>query len=77
MSKPAEAGEKIPGKWGTSEARFYYDCEGEPVKIELRSGEQVHGSIVGLDAYCIVVERKGQARPMLICKHAINYIQPA
>ncbi len=38
MRKTVEAGEKIVSRWGTSEAKFFYDCEGEPVKIDLRNG---------------------------------------
>ncbi len=76
MSKTTQADEKIPGKWGTSEARFYYDTEGEIVTLSLRSGEQLRGYVVGLDNYALVLERECDKRRILVHKHAIDTVAP-
>ena len=76
MDKPAEPPIKLTGRFGTSEARFYYDTEGELVTVSLRSGESVRGYVVGLDTYAIVLEREDDKRRVLIQKHSIDTITP-
>ncbi len=76
MRKTVEGDQKLVGKWGTSEARFYYDTEGEIVTIDLRSGGTVRGCIVGLDNYAIVLQRESDKRRILIHKHAVDLITP-
>jgi sRNA-binding regulator protein Hfq len=75
MADTAKLDEKIPGRWGLSEARFLSDCENEPVAIHLRSGEIMRGFIVGVDNYGIGLEVTGRANPVWVHKHAVDYIE--
>lgn len=80
MSKSSDSKateEKLPGRWGTSEVKFYYDVEDELVTVSLRSGESLTGYVVGLDNYAIVVELADNRQRVLIHKHAIDTIRRA
>lgn len=66
--------EKIPGRWGLSEARFISDCENELVTVHLRGGETLTGYVIGLDQFGIGFEVTDTPRPLWLMKHAIDYI---
>ena len=69
--------EKIPGRWGLNEARYFYDCENERVTLHLRNGEPLTGFVIGLDQYGIGFEVEGAQHPAWVMKHAIDYITRA
>ena len=73
--KPAE--DKIPGRWGMNEPKFYFDRENELVAIHLRGGDTITGYVIGLDVYAIMIERESDQAPILMHKHAIDWIEPA
>lgn len=69
--------DKIPGRWGMNEAKFYFDRENELVAVHMRSGETITGYVIGLDVYAIMIERESDQAPILMHKHAIDWIEPA
>ncbi len=71
----AKQADKVPGRWGLSEARFFSDCENEPITLHLRSGETLHGFIIGLDQFGIGLEVTGRSNPVWVMKHAIDFIE--
>ena len=74
-SKPASP--KIPQRWGTSAAAFFYDAEGETIQVHLMTGGVLTGVVLGVDTFDVVFELDNGAR-VLIPKHAIAYLeQPA
>ena len=74
-SKPASP--KIPQRWGTSAAAFYFDIEGETIQVHLMGGDVLTGVVLGVDTFDLVFELDTGAH-VLIPKHAIAYLaQPA
>ncbi len=67
--------DKIPVRWGLSEARFFSDCENESVVLHLRSGEALRGFIVGLDQFGIGLEVTGRVNAVWVMKHAIDFVE--
>ena len=75
--KPADGmgeAQKVAQRWGTSAAMFYFDTEGETVRVHLMTGQRVVGVVVGLDTFDLVFEQDTGAR-IMISKHAIAYIE--
>lgn len=72
---PAE--DKIPGRWGMNEPKFYFDRENELVTVHIRGGDTITGYVIGLDVYAIMIERESDQAPILMHKHAIDWIEPA
>lgn len=66
---------EIPSKWGTSEARFFSEAEGEIVIVKLRGGATLRGLIAGVDQYAIFVEREEDHGLQMVFKHAIDTIE--
>jgi sRNA-binding regulator protein Hfq len=62
--------DKIPQRWGASEALFYAALEGERIEVNLTTGESVKGELVGVDTYAIFVKVE-EAYTVLVAKHAI------
>ena len=75
--KGKDKADKIPGRWGMNEAKFYFDRENELVAVHMRSGETITGYVIGLDIYAIMIERESDQAPILMHKHAIDWIEPA
>lgn len=69
--------DKVSGRWGLNEARFFFDCENERVILHLHSGETLTGYVIGLDQYGIGFEVEGAQHPAWVLKHAINYVTRA
>jgi sRNA-binding regulator protein Hfq len=63
---------KPPTRWGTSEASFYNDAEGETITVHMVTGETLSGELIGLDTYNIVILPDSGKR-VLLSKHAIAY----
>ncbi len=62
---------KVPARWGGSEAQFWAKLEGELVTLKMRDGSVITGNLTGVDTYCIFVERDGI--DVMIQKHAIEF----
>jgi sRNA-binding regulator protein Hfq len=63
---------KPPMRWGTSEASFYNDAEGETITVHMVTGETLSGELIGLDTYNVVILPDNGKR-ILLSKHAIAY----
>jgi sRNA-binding regulator protein Hfq len=78
MAQPeAQQSDKVPGRWGLNEARYFSNCENERVIVHLRSGETLAGFVIGLDQFGIGFEVEGAQHPAWVMKHAIDYITRA
>ena len=75
--KGKDKADKIPGRWGMNEAKFYFDRENELVTVHIRGGDTITGYVIGLDVYAIMIERESDQAPILMHKHAIDWIEPA
>ena len=82
--KPADGmgeAQKVAQRWGTSAAMFYFDTEGETIRVHLMTGDVLTGVIVGLDTFDLVFEegysqkQRDTGARIMISKHAIAYIE--
>ncbi len=73
----ADRAPRIPVRWGTSEAAWMASKENELIMVHLRGGEVIAGYLIGLDQFVIGLEHKENGKTILICKHAVDYFEPA
>jgi len=73
-SKPVPT--KPHAQWGTSTAAFYAELEGEPIRVQLITGEMITGRLAGLDRYDVFVEQ-ADGDEVLISKGAIAWVRRA
>ena len=67
---------KRPAQWGTSTTAFYAELEGEPIRVQLITGEVITGRLSGLDRYDVFVKQTG-GDEVLISKGAIAWVRRA
>ena len=73
-NKPAPT--KRPAQWGTSTTAFYAELEGEPIRVQLITGEVITGRLSGLDRYDVFIEQ-ADGNEALISKGAIAWVRRA
>ncbi len=64
---------KEPWFFGPGEAEFYTALQGRRVAVVLENGQIFEETLIGADAYHIVLKRRDGVT-MLISKHAILYV---
>lgn len=62
---------KIPARWGTSEAKWFADREGQIVVVSLRSGGATEGILVGHDQFSFFLEH-ANGNIEIVFKHAVD-----
>lgn len=65
---------KRPDNWGTSTAAFYAELEGEPIRVQLVTGEVITGQLSGVDRYDVFIEQT-DGDEVLISKGAIAWVR--